>query len=91
MAAVGETLASLNVSGSALRATIPVASVAAAMSATLRVGGSSSSLSFMIVFRDIGVVAEVAIVSASECFLPLAATAAASTSTSTSTSASSSA
>lgn len=65
---VGETLASLRVSGSARLATKPLAKLAAAMSAALSCCSKSSSTSLMRVFREMGVVTDVPIVSASECF-----------------------
>lgn len=75
-AAVGETLVSLSVSGSALRGKRPLAKVAAAISAALKGCSNSSSSSFMRFFRETGVVTEVPMVSASECFLTAAAAAA---------------
>lgn len=71
-AAVGDILVSLRVSGSALRGKIPLANLAAAISAALICCCKSSSSSLMSVFNDIGVVAEVPIVSANECFLTAA-------------------
>lgn len=71
-AVVGEILVSLRVSGSALRGNIPEANLAAAISAALMCCCKSSSSSLMRVFSEMGVVAEVPMVSANECFFTAA-------------------
>lgn len=72
-AVVGDILVSLKVSGSAFRGNMPDANLAAAISAALMCACRSSSSSSLIrVFNEMGVVADVPIVSAKECFFTAA-------------------